>query len=25
LWTTEEIENWGRSWVEKEVFSKLPV
>lgn len=25
LWTAEEIENWGRSWVEKEVFSKLPV
>jgi tryptophan 2,3-dioxygenase len=24
LWTPEEVENWGRSWVEKEVFSKLP-
>jgi tryptophan 2,3-dioxygenase len=23
LWNTEEIENWGKAWVETEVFSKL--
>jgi len=22
LWTAEEMENWGKSWVEKEVFAK---
>jgi tryptophan 2,3-dioxygenase len=23
LWSAEEIENWGKSWVESEVFSKI--